>query len=140
VDRAAGTSRVVLHRIEGPRRARVAAFYTSSFTIGTSLSILIGRFANLCTWRSVFVVAGVMGAAGVLIAWVTLPRSRAFEMTNRRSMLSCRAIFRNRGAVSLAVDYAAVIWGSSGLRQWIVLFLAFCAGDISYGATQDWTL
>jgi hypothetical protein len=40
----------------------------------------------------------------------------------------------------LAVGYAAVIWGSSGLRQWIVLFLAFCAGDIGYGATQDWAV
>jgi hypothetical protein len=40
----------------------------------------------------------------------------------------------------LAVGYAAVIWGSSGLRQWIVLFLAFRAGDIGYGATQDWAV
>jgi MFS family permease len=27
------------------------------------------------------------------------------------------------------VGYAAAIWGCVGLRQWIVVFLAFCAGD-----------
>jgi MFS family permease len=125
--------------IEGPRRARVAALYTSSFTIGASLSFLIGQLASLWSWRSAFAAAGVMGAVGVLIGWATLPRSPVIETPFRPSLLSFHAVFRNRDAVALAVGYAAVIWGSSGLRQWIVLFLAFCAGDISYGATQDWT-
>lgn len=124
--------------LEGSRRARVAAFYTSSFTIGASLSFLIGRFANLWSWRSAFVAAGVMSAVGVLIAWATLPRSSLFEIKFKPPR-SFRAVFRNRSAVALAVGYAAVIWGASGLRQWIVLFLAFCAGESSYGATQDWT-
>jgi len=126
--------------VEEPRRARVAAFYTSSFTIGASFSFLIGWLASSWSWRSAFAAAGVMGTVGVLIAWATLPRSPVFKTPFRPSLLSFRAIFRDRNAVALAVGYAAVIWGSSGLRQWIVLFLAFCAGDIGYGATQDWAV
>jgi MFS family permease len=126
--------------VEEPRRARVAAFYTSSFTIGASFSFLIGWLASLWSWRSAFAAAGVMGAVGVPIAWATLPRPPVFKTPFRPSLLSFRAVFRDRNAVILAVGYAAVIWGSSGLRQWIVLFLAFCAGDIGYGATQDWAV
>ena len=51
-----------------------------------------------------------------------------------------RAVFRNRDALALAIGYAAVIGGSSGLRQWIVVFLAFCAGEMGHTAAPEWTL
>ena len=35
------------HGVEGTMRARVAAWYTSSFTIGASLSFLLGRIGTL---------------------------------------------------------------------------------------------
>jgi predicted MFS family arabinose efflux permease len=59
--------------VEGATRARIAAWYTSSFTIGASLSFLFGRVGTLLGWRSAFVIAGMLGAAGVLIAWAALP-------------------------------------------------------------------
>jgi MFS family permease len=46
-------------RVEGAVRARIAAWYTSSFTIGASLSFLFGRVGTLLGWRSAFVAAGV---------------------------------------------------------------------------------
>jgi predicted MFS family arabinose efflux permease len=58
--------RVLTDGIDGPRRARVAAFYTSSFTIGASLSFLLGKFAALWTWRTAFALAGAAGALGML--------------------------------------------------------------------------
>jgi len=45
------------HEVEGTRRARIAAWYTSSFTIGASLSFLLGRVGTLLGWRSAFVLA-----------------------------------------------------------------------------------
>jgi hypothetical protein len=36
----------------------------------------------------------------------------------------------------LIVGYAATIWGCVGLRQWIVVFLTFCAGDRAVVPTQ----
>src|SRR6266480_4953690 len=66
--------RALTHGIEGATRARIAAWYTSSFTIGASLSFLFGRVGTLLGWRSAFVVAGLLGVAGVVIAWAALPR------------------------------------------------------------------
>ena len=47
--------------VDGTMRARIAAWYTSSFTIGESLSFLFGRLGTLLGWRSAFVVAGMLG-------------------------------------------------------------------------------
>ena len=63
------------HGVEGTMRARIAAFYTSSFTIGVSLSFLFGRVGTLLGWRSGFVLAGVLSAVGAVIAWAALPRA-----------------------------------------------------------------
>ena len=38
------------------------------------------------------------------------------------------------------VGYAAAIWGCVGLRQWIVLFLTFCAGDQAAVPAQAWII
>src|SRR3984893_696602 len=61
--------------VEGTMRARIAAWYTSSFTIGASLSFLLGRIGTLLGWRSAFVLAGILSTAGVVIAWAALPRA-----------------------------------------------------------------
>jgi predicted MFS family arabinose efflux permease len=66
--------RALTQGVEGATRARIAAWYTSSFTIGASLSFLFGRVGTLLGWRSAFVIAGILGAAGVLTAWAALPR------------------------------------------------------------------
>jgi hypothetical protein len=31
--------------------------------------------------------------------------------------------------LALIVGYTATIWGTAGLRQWIVVFLAFCVAN-----------
>ena len=46
--------RALTHGVEGTMRARIAAWYTSSFTIGASLSFLFGRVGTLLGWRSAF--------------------------------------------------------------------------------------
>jgi MFS family permease len=65
--------RALTDAIGGTKRARIAAFYTSSFTIGAALSFLLGRAGTPWGGRGAFIVAGVLGVAGVLIAWMALP-------------------------------------------------------------------
>jgi predicted MFS family arabinose efflux permease len=115
--------------IEGTMRARIAAWYTSSFTIGTSLSFLLGRIGTLLGWRSAFILAGIVSTAGVVIAWAALPRADPGVSKEPRPVLDIRPVLGNRDALVLIFGYAAAIWGSAGLRQWIVVFLAFCAAD-----------
>ena len=38
------------------------------------------------------------------------------------------------------VGYAAAIWGCVGLRQWIVVFLTFCAGEQAADPAQAWII
>jgi predicted MFS family arabinose efflux permease len=128
------------HGVEGTMRARVAAWYTSSFTIGASLSFLLSRVGTLFGWRSAFVLAGVLSTAGVVIAWAALPRAYPEIAKEPRPVLDIRPVLGNRDALVLIFGYAAAIWGSVGLRQWIVVFLAFCAADHAGAPAQAWIM
>ena len=132
--------RALTHGVEGTMRARIAAWYTSSFTIGASLSFLFGRVGTLLGWRSAFVIAGLLGAAGVLIAWAALPRGDSARGANPQPLLDLRPVLANRDALVLIVGYAAAIWGCVGLRQWIIVFLTFRAGDQAAIPEQAWII
>jgi predicted MFS family arabinose efflux permease len=126
--------------VEGTMRARIAAWYTSSFTIGASLSFLLSRIGTLLGWRSAFVLAGILSTAGVLIACAALPRADPGVAKAPRPLLDIRPVLGNRDALVLIFAYAAAIWGSVGLRQWIVVFLAFCAADQAGVPTRAWMM
>jgi predicted MFS family arabinose efflux permease len=133
--------RALTEGMAGARRARAAAWYTSSFTLGSSLSFLLGQAGLLWGWRSAFLVSGALGFVGVLIAWAALPRTSAEAATERlRAMPNFRRVFGNRDVVALIVGYTATIWGTAGLRQWIVVFLAFSVANQGAGATQGWSM
>ena len=132
--------RALTHGVEGATRARIAAWYTSSFTIGASLSFLFGRVGTLLGWRSAFIIAGILGAAGVLIAWAGLPRGGSRREEKPQPLLDFRPVLANRDVLALIVGYAAAIWGCVGLRQWIVVFLTFCAGEQAADPAQAWII
>jgi predicted MFS family arabinose efflux permease len=132
--------RALTDGVEGATRARIAAWYTSSFTIGASLSFLFGRVGTLLGWRSAFIIAGILGAAGVLIAWAALPRADPGRNEQPQPLLDFRPVLANREVIALMVGYAAAIWGCVGLRQWIVVFLTFRAGDRAADPAQAWTI
>jgi predicted MFS family arabinose efflux permease len=128
--------RAVTDGTDGARRARIAALYTSSFTIGTALSFLLGRTGIQYGWRAAFMVASLMSLVGLIIAWAMLPR-RAAPARPAKARFPMRAVMRNRDAVILIAAYTATIWGAVGLRQWVVVFLGFCAGDPT---RTDWRM
>jgi predicted MFS family arabinose efflux permease len=103
-------------------------------------SFLFGRVGTLLGWRSAFVVTGMLGATSVLIAWAALPRGDSGREQHIRLPLDFRPVLANRDAVLLIIGYAAVIWGCVGLRQWIVVFLTFCAGDKAAVPAQAWII
>jgi predicted MFS family arabinose efflux permease len=123
----------------GARRARAAAWYTSSFTLGSSLSFLLGQAGLSWDWRGAFLVGGALGVIAVLLAWIALPGMNAGVPTEQhRAIPDFRRVFGNRDVLVLVVGYAATIWGTAGLRQWIVVFLAFCVANQGGSATQGW--
>jgi len=125
----------------GATRARAAAWYTSSFTLGSSLSFLLGETGLIWEWRSAFVVSGVLGVIGALLAWAALPRVNTEPHAERpRGVPKFHRMLGNRDVLVLTIGYTATIWGTAGLRQWIVVFLAFCAAAHGGGANAGWSM
>jgi predicted MFS family arabinose efflux permease len=133
--------RALTDGMAGASRARAAAWYTSSFTLGSSLSFLLGQMGLMWGWRGAFVVSGALGVIGVLLAWAALPHRPSDAPAERpRAMPNfCRAL-GHRDVLVLTVGYTATIWGTAGLRQWIVVFLAFCVANQGDAATQGWSM
>jgi len=99
------------------------------------------EWLGLLGWRSAFVIAGILGAAGVLIAWAVLPGvDFGREEKEPQPLLDFRPVLANRDVLALIVGYAAAIWGCVGLRQWIVVFLTFRAGDQAALPAQAWII
>jgi hypothetical protein len=48
-------------------------------------------------------------------------------------------VFGNRDMLVQTIGYAATIWGTVGLRQWIVVFLTFCATQQGSGS-EGWSM
>jgi hypothetical protein len=69
-----------------------------------------------------------------------LPHADSRHEQDARPLLDFRPVLANRDALLLIIGYAAVIWGCVGLRQWIVVFLTFCAGDHAAVPAQDWII
>ncbi|HTI83674.1 MAG TPA: MFS transporter [Acetobacteraceae bacterium] len=133
--------RALTDGMSGATRARAAAWYTSSFTLGSSLSFLLGQADLRSDWHDAFLASGALGATGVLLAWAVLPRAGARSPPERAgAMPPLRRVLGHRDVMALVVGYTATIWGTTGLRQWIVVFLAFCTADQGANAPQGWSM
>jgi predicted MFS family arabinose efflux permease len=100
-------------------------------------SVLFARpHGILWGWRAAFVTAAASGLAGLVIAWAILPRPTV-KAAQPKTVFPLRAVLENRDAVVLIAAYTATIWAAVGLRQWIVVFLGFCAGDPT---RTNWTM
>jgi hypothetical protein len=49
-------------------------------------------------------------------------------------------VFSNGDVLALTIGYTATIWGTAGLRQWIVVFLTFCAMNQGGSAAEGWSM
>src|SRR5262249_57895612 len=77
----------------------------------------------------------------IFIALVALPGGFSARGEGEpRSRLDLRPILANRDVFALIVGYVAAIWGCVGLRQWIVVFLTFRAGDQAADPAQAWII
>jgi predicted MFS family arabinose efflux permease len=133
--------RALTDGMAGASRARAAAWYTSSFTLGSSLSFLLGQAGLVWDWRGAFVVSGALSVMGVLLAWEALRRMNTELPAERpRGVPNFQRGSANRDVLVLTLGYTATIWGTAGLRQWIVVFLTFCAANQGGGATEGWSM
>jgi MFS family permease len=133
--------RLLSDRIEGAGQSRAVAFYTASFSVGASLSVLVtGMLAERYGWRAAFAVAAGGGIVAAAIAAAMPPRH--VQAGDHGRLMDLRPALRNADALSYNLAYACHMWELYGFRAWIVAFLAFCAArsPISPGSLTPATL
>ena len=69
-----------------------------------------------------------------------MPRGDPGREEEPQPLLDFRPVLANRDVLALIIGYAAAIWGCVGLRQWIVVFLTFSAGDQAADPAQAWII
>jgi MFS family permease len=116
-------------RVGGPLQGRFIAFYTSTFGIGASLSlVLAGVLEPLLDWRWAFMLCGAGPlAAGLLVLralepMTPVPPPHAHAPV---ALLDPRPVLRDRAVLGYVLGYAAHCWELFGLRAWMVAFIAF---------------
>ncbi|MDD5176315.1 MAG: MFS transporter [Sterolibacterium sp.] len=124
-------------RVSGPLQARYIAFYTATFGIGTSVSLLsAGWLGSLLPWR---IAIGMMTLGPLLAGAIVL-----FGLSPMQLHASRHAPWWPRFDPVLALPeirpflfgYAAHCWELFGLRSWMVAFIAFAY--LTSQARQAW--
>jgi MFS family permease len=118
-------------------QSRGIAFYTASFSIGSSLSFLLaGEIEARLGWSWAFALSGLGPAVAMGMVWGLVPASAPHHLTApTRFLLDFRPVLANRRAMAYVLAYFAHNWELFALRSWLVAFLVF-ARSASCGAPR----
>ena len=129
--------KVLTDRVGGPSQPRYIAFYTSSFGIGSSLSLaLAGWLAAALPWRYALAALALGPASALPLVLARVGRqpptsaSCASRWPRLHSVLAMREVRR------YVMGYAVHCWELFGLRSWQVAFIVY-AGSVS-GSACPW--
>jgi MFS family permease len=118
--------RVLVDRYSGDREPRAIAFYTSSFSLGTSLSFLLaGEVGDAFGWRWAFAVAALVGLGAIALVGLGLAPIQPHRAPEGGSAFDFRPVLRNRPAMGYILGYGIHTGELFALRSWQVAMLAF---------------
>lgn len=117
--------------LQGPKQSRYIAFYTASFAIGTSTSILAtGLMADAFGWRMAFVLLTLGPLSAIGLSLIAVPRRRgAIQQRPLTHVFDFRPVLRCRAAMAYVLAYTIHNFELFALRAWIVAFLVFAANQ-----------
>lgn len=130
------------HTDGSPLQSRAIAFYTASFSIGSSLSFLFaGQVALGWGWPSAFGVSALGPIAAFFLVHMVVPHElgRPDESPDTR-LLDFRPVLRCRPAMGYVLAYAAHNYELFAWRSWIVAFLVFSGFKLAGGGWLSATL
>jgi MFS family permease len=114
--------------ITGKGQGRAVAFYTSSYGIGTALSVfLAGWLTTWINWRMAAVLLALGCLASVLI-FACVIRPGKHDLPSEEPVVASfnfQKVLQNRSAVGYMLGYAVHCWELFGFRTWLVAFLVF---------------
>jgi MFS family permease len=121
--------KVLTDQLEGSTQSRSVAFYTASFGVGSTISIIAcGKIGVAYGWVWAFVL-GTIGpflAAALVLAVMPPGRTRA-PREKSTPLLDFRPVLRNRTTRAYTLGYCIHNYELFGQRSWMVAFLVFCA-------------
>ena len=130
--------RMVAERFASGRRGFAMGCYIGTFTLGTSLSLLLTGWANgHWGWRVAFALTAVGPLVAGVIGWTVLPHTMAASAPSAprptpKKVERLGPVLKNRAALRLITAYGAHTFELMGMRGWIVPF--FTASLIASGA------
>jgi MFS family permease len=116
-------------RIAGVLHPRLVAFYTTSFTVGSSASyFLVGQLVEAFPWRVAIALAAIGPFIGWLLIYLGLTRVRPHPTDpNQLTGARWRDVLASADSMRYVAAYACHMWELFGMRAWLVPFLVFCA-------------
>jgi MFS family permease len=116
-------------RVGGTRQSRHIAFYTATFGIGTSLSLLLaGWLGAVLSWRWTFALLASGPFAAAVLVYTGLEPQLPVVAGKRQALRGMGEVLRNQSVRGYIVGYFVHCWELFGLRSWMVAFLVFCYG------------
>jgi MFS family permease len=121
--------RLLTDQFQGATPSRAVAFYTSTFGLGTTGSLLLAGVLEPLGWKWAFAVAALGPlVAGPLVFFNMRARPVQQSETPPGLLFDFRPVLRNRQAMGYILGYAAHCWELFGLRSWLPAFFAFSLG------------
>jgi MFS family permease len=119
--------------LEGAVQSRATAFYTASFGVGSTLSILVsGQIGAHMDWHWAFVFGAIGPLCAGLLVFFVVPRAPArTSPPPTTALLDFQPVLRHRPTVPYIIGYAIHNYELFGQRSWMVAFLVFCASQQS---------
>jgi MFS family permease len=119
--------KVIDDRIPGVLHPRLVAFYTTSFSLGSSGSyFIVGQLIEAMPWR--MAIAAV--AAGPIVAWALIffALHAVHPVAHRDEVIVVRwrEVVRSSDSMRYVAAYSCHMWELFGMRAWLVPFLVFC--------------
>ena len=115
--------------LEGPAQSRATAFYTASFGIGSTISILVaGKIGATLDWHWAFWFGAIGPVLAGLLVIFAMPMGRMRPREHHTTaLLDFRPVLKNRKTLPYIIGYAVHNYELFGQRTWMVAFLVFCA-------------
>ena len=122
--------KMLADQLEGSVQSRSVGFYTASFGLGSTFSILIcGWIGAAWGWQAAFAWGMGGPVAAALLVYASMPpgRTRAATAAPAPALLDFRPVLRNRKTLPYILGYSAHNYELFGQRSWMVAFLVFTA-------------
>jgi len=122
--------KILADQLEGQVQSRSVGFYTASFGVGSTFSILVcGWIGAAHGWQAAFAYGAVGPVVAALIVLLAMPRARtrAADVPAPHALLDFRPVLKNRRTLLYVIGYSTHNYELFGQRSWMVAFLVFTA-------------